>query len=419
MYRPLALFIGLRYTRARKQHQLVSFVSVISTLGIALGVMALILVLSVINASTSTMREETLKSVPHASITMQRDVWHGSNDRMALSQSLQGTPGVLGAAPYVQGEAWLRFEGRGEFVQIRGVDPLLEPQILQTGPGAGRYPALLDQLAETREGIILGNRLAAELAVTAGDRISVTPLSSLTGRRAGDARSFRVIGITDFGFYGNQNTAMVDLDQAHTLFSGDPAAQTLRYRLRVEDVFSAASISQRAASELDGSVMTESWEQTQGSLFSALRMEKRLTGLMLLMIVIIGAVNIVSTLVMVVAAKSADIAILRTLGATRTTIMATFMTQGVAAGIMGTVLGGTLGVILTRYMGMMTGAFENVINDWFYPDRVYMISHLRAELQWLDVVVICSAALLISFLATLYPAWRAARVQAAEVLRYE
>jgi len=417
MYRPLALFIGLRYTRARKQQQLISFVSVISTLGIALGVLALIVVLSVINASTSTMREETLKSVPHASIVTQGGIWHSASERQHVSQSLESRTGVVGAAPFVQGEAWLRFDGRGEFVQIRGVDPLLEPRVAAMDDT--RQLTLLEQLAGANEGIILGNRLAAELAVAVGERIAVTPLSSLTSRRTEDVRSFTVIGITDFGFYGNQNTALVDLDQARGLFRDDVAASTLRYRLQVDDVFNASRISRLAAVVIDGNTVTESWEQTQGSLFSALRMEKRMTGMMLLMIVIVGAVNIVSTLVMVVAGKSADIAILRTMGATRGTIMATFMTQGVAAGIMGTLLGGILGVILTHYMGYLTGAFENLINDWFYPDQVYMISHLRAELQWLDVLLVCGAALIISFLATLYPAWRAARVQAAEVLRYE
>ena len=421
MYRPLALYIGLRYTRARKQQQLISFVSVISTLGIALGVMALILVLSVINASTSTMRDETLKLVPHASITPLL-AENGADQRLdevrrATSELLQSQSGVSGAAPYLQGEAWMQFDGRGEFVQLRGVDPALERRVSHIDDA--RFAELLDQLARAEEGIIAGNRLAADLNLAIGDRIAVTPLSSLTARRTDDARSFRVIGITDFGFYGNQNTALVHIDQGQNLFARDITAATVRYRLRVDDVFAASHISEQAAQLLVQPAEVSSWEQTQGSLFNALRMEKRMTGIMLMMIVIIGAVNIVSTLVMVVAGKSADIAILRTMGATRRTIMAIFMTQGVAAGVMGTLLGGALGVLLTRQMSNLTALFEGALNNWFYPDQVYMISHLRAELQWSDVVLVCTAALLVSFLATVYPAWRAARVQAAEVLRYE
>lgn len=413
MYKPLALFIGLRFVRARKKNQLMSFVSWISMLGIALGVLALIAVMSVINASTSTMREETLKAVPHAALVLPAD---GQNWQQA-ADVLRLQPGIIGVAPFVEAEAWLRFEGSGEFVSVRGVDPTSEPSVLQTESINLRY--LLEQLADSPDGIILGTRLASRLGLYTGVQSTVTPLASLISGDTGDARSFRVLGVADFGFYDNEQTALIRLPEAQAVFGHDAGAR-LQLRLRVNDVFAAQAISERAVTVLPpADYQLSSWNQTRRSLFDALRMEKVLTGFMLLMIVIIGAVNIIATLVMAVADKSADIAILRTMGAGRPTVMAVFVIQGFAAGIMGTVLGAVAGVALAANIGALTRWFEGWLNSMLAPGDVYMIAHLSAELQWSDVVVVCAAALLISLLATLYPAWRASRIHPADVLRYE
>ncbi len=420
MFRPAALFIGLRYIRARKASQLISFVSVISMLGVALGVLALIVVLSVINASTSTMREETLKAVPHASIRLaDAPAGQALDSAERLMPTLARQPGVLGAAPYVQGEAWLRSRGRADFVLLRGVQPEREARV-----GAVDSPRLSELLAELErnpDGIVPGTGLASRMGLTVGDELSVLPIAGLLERRSEQARSFRVLGIADFGFYRNDNTALVNLPEAARLFAdaGDGSV-AVDARLRVDDVFAAAGIAERAAAALPGQArQVRTWREAQASLFNALRLEKTLTGFMLLMIVVIGAVNIVSTLVMVVADKRADIAILRTMGAGRRSIMAIFMTQGLGAGLLGTALGAVLGIGLSLRMSQLTGWLEQFINNRLMPDDVYMISHLQAELQWSDVALVCSSALLISFLATLYPAWRAGRVQPAEVLRYE
>lgn len=415
MYQPLVLFVGLRFVRARKKNQLMSFVSLISMLGIALGVLALIAVMSVINASTSTMRDETLKSVPHAGLVL-------PDEGIAWQQAariLQQQDGIVAAAPFIEGEAWLRHEGAGEFVAVRGVDPIAEPAILQQDSLNMRQ--LLEELAFTPDGIILGTRLAAQLRMFDGMQLSVTPLSSLLSRDTGDARSFRVLGVADFGFYDNASTALVNLSAAQSLFAGGASATgRLQMRLRVDDLFNAAAVSTAAASALPaGDYQVSSWDQTRRSLFDALRMEKVLTGFMLLMIVIIGAVNIVATLVMTVADKSADIAILRTMGAGRGTVMAVFVIQGFAAGIFGTALGALGGVALASSIGDLTRAVQNLLNNALAPGDVYMIAHLQAELQWSDVALVCVCALLISLLATLYPAWRASRIQPADVLRYE
>lgn len=412
MFRPLALYVGLRFVRARQKNQLMSFVTVISMLGIALGVLALIAVLSVINASTSTMREETLKAVPHAGLVLPAP----DADWQATVAQLQQQPGILAAAPYVNAEAWLRFEGRGEFVSVRGVDTAHEPAVLQREDP--HLLALLAQLEANADGIILGTRLASRLGIYPGAALSATPLSVLLTGSTQGARSFTLLGVADFGFYDNERTALIGLPQASQLFSAEQTP--LQIRLRVDDVFNARQIADQAVAALPSAdYQVSSWNETRRSLFDALRMEKVLTGFMLLMIVIIGAVNIVATLVMAVADKSADIAILRTMGASRFTVMAVFVIQGFAAGVLGTVLGAIGGIALSLSIGDITRAFESALNRLLAPGDVYMIAHLTAQLQWSDVIVVCSSALLISLLATLYPAWRASRIQPADVLRYE
>lgn len=418
MFKPVSLFIGLRYIRTRKKSQIISFVSVVSTLGITIGVLALIVVTSVINGSTSTMRDETLKAVPHASILSDQGLvrWE------SLRESLAAQPQVIGAAPYVEGETWLRFDGAAEFVQLRGVDPAYERSVLQVeSPG---FDALLETLANTENGIILGIRLANRLGIYLDDELTLMSLNSLINRQLDDVMRFRVIGAADFGFYGNDNTVMISLDAAQALLGDGAAAQDVRLRLRVEDVFNAGPIAARALAasadpSVDVGVTSTSWSETQASLFDALRLEKTMTGFMLLMIVVIGAVNIVSTLVMVVADKSADIAILRTMGASRGTIMSIFVTQGTTVGILGTGLGALLGVLLAQNLAQVTAWVESALNAAFSPADVYMISYLRAEVRMEDVVLTCISALIVSFLATLYPAYRATRIQPAEVLRYE
>ncbi|MCB1672138.1 MAG: FtsX-like permease family protein [Gammaproteobacteria bacterium] len=411
MFKPVPLFVGLRYTRTRKRNLFVSFVSVISMLGITLGVLAMIVVLSVINGSTAVMRNETLKSVPHVVIGFDA----GGLPWQTLAAQVTTHPEVLAAAPFLEGEAWIRHQGQDRFVSLRGVDPQAELAVMDVPTDHMRQ--LMDELATTPGGMILGNRLARELGIFSNQTTSVTPLRSLLGRALDEAKGLTVLGATDFGFYGNDNVAVIGLDQAQELFPD----QSVELRLRVTDVFEAARIAREAVpAELAGQgLKIVPWNESQRSLFDALRMEKMLTGFMLLMIVLIGAVNIVSTLVMVVADKSSDIAILRTMGAGKSAIMGIFIVQGSLAGLLGVTLGTVLGVLITINLTAISTAFENLVNNLLAPERLYMISYLRAELVWGDVLVIALAALLISFLATLYPAYRAARVQPAAVLRYE
>jgi lipoprotein-releasing system permease protein len=364
------------------------------------------------------MRDETLKAVPHASVLSSQslDAWE------PVRQALAAQPQVIGAAPFVEGESWLRYDGAAEFVQLRGVDPRFESEVLQVeSPG---FDSLLETLGNTENGIILGIRLANRLGIYLDDEVTLMSLNSLINRELDDVMRFKVIGAADFGFYGNDNTVMIDLAAAQELFGDSAAAQDVRLRLRVDDVFNAGQIATRAIEGMEDEALSQglsstSWSETQASLFDALRLEKAMTGFMLLMIVVIGAVNIVSTLVMVVADKSADIAILRTMGASRATIMSIFVTQGTTVGVLGTALGALSGVLLAQNLTVVTTWIEAALNATFSPEDVYMISYLRAELRPEDVMLTCISALIVSFLATLYPAYRATRIQPAEVLRYE
>ena len=411
MFKPFSVFIGLRYSLTRKRNFLLSFVSLISMLGVSIGVLILIVALSVMNGSISLLRTEALKSVPHVIVSGESfgENWR-EEARLALSSA-----DVLAVAPFLEGEATIRHQGNNSFVRLRGVDPLLEANVVNND--STRYAELFLELAETQNGIILGSQLAHELEIDGRSDVSVTALSSLLTRSLSDTQGFVVIGFADFGIYGNNNVALVNLSQAQALFVADPG-MNLQLRLKVADVLRAKEIAGSinfAESDLD----IQPWNETQASLFNALEMEKILTSFMLLMIVVIGAVNIVSTLVMVVSDKTADIAIMRTMGASSTTIMKIFIVQGLIAGVIGTLAGAILGVLLAENITNLSLQLEQFLNSIFSDANIYLISHLQTRIDLIEVLYICAAALLVSLLATLYPAYRASKIQPAEVLRYE
>jgi lipoprotein-releasing system permease protein len=411
MQKPFSVFVGLRYTLARKRNFFLSFVSLISMLGVSLGVMILIVALSVMNGSIDTLRADALKSVPHVTGAGTR-VTTNWNELASIALS---SPNVISAAPYLEGEANILHQGNNRFVSLRGVEGVLEADVVDNP--SSRYRELLIALTETENGIILGAQLASSLGVLNSADLSVTALGSLLARNLADTEGFTVVGYADFGAYGNSDTALINLAQARQLFAQNSASQ-LQLRLRVDDVFSAKAIAEDLFADYPD-LNVQSWDEAQASLFNALRMEKVLTSFMLLMIVMVGAVNIVSTLVMVVADKGADIAILRTMGASRSTIMKIFVVQGLVAGLLGTLIGAILGTLLAANITDISLILERIINSLASGSDRYFISHLQTEIEWTEVGLICIAAVTISFLATLYPAYRASKIQAAEVLRYE
>ena len=378
-------------------------------LGVSLGVMVLIVALSVINGSINSLRNEALKSVPH--VTIAGESLESNWERQAVNAQLSDQ--VLAAAPFLEGEAVLRYQGKNIFIRVRGVDPQREAEIVNNESQS--FSNLLDILQERNNSIILGTQLASQLGISSGNELSVTSLNSLLTRSLSDAQGFEVTGFADFGIYGNQAIALINLNEARELFAQDRGVN-LQLRLRVSDIFNAELIAMDLF-ENAGNLDIQSWNETQATLFNALNMEKLLTSFMLLMIVVIGAVNIISTLVMVVSDKTSDVAILRTMGASRAIIMKIFVVQGLIVGVVGTIIGALLGLLLANNITKLSLWLEQLINLVFADANIYLISHLQTRVNVSEVMLVCLIALLICFLATLYPAFRASKIQPAEALR--
>ena len=411
MLRSFPLFVGLRYSLAQKNSLLLSFVSLISVLGVTLGVLILIVALAVINGSIETLREEALKSTPHVTIVgpgLQAN-WRELRD-LALSSEE-----VIAAVPFIEAEASITHQGEAAFIAVRGIDTALESSVSE--PGSATFDDLLVSLGESETGVILGAGLAGQLGVRSSTQVSLLSLGKLLRRRLDEGQGAEVIGFADFGLYSNHNTALMSWTSAERLFANDPGVD-IRLRLRVSDINRAGDIAAQVFSDYPELEITP-WSEVQASLFDALNMEKFLTAFMLLMIVVIGAVNIISTLVMFVSDKSADIAILRTMGASQASIMIIFMVQGLVAGILGTVLGVALGLGLAGSITDVSLALEQFFNSNIEGANLYLLSHLQTEVVSSEVTLVCLAALVTCFLATLYPAYRASCIQPAEVLRYE
>ena len=417
------VFVGLRYSVARRGNLLLSFVTLMSMLGISLGVMILIVALSVMNGSIGVLRDEALKAVPHATVSATA----GDLDWEALRIRAEAHPQVLAAAPFVEGEAVLRFQGEDALVRMRGVLPELEPAVLDAaGPADGE---LFANMARAPDAMIVSARLGAGLGGYPGAEASVFSLAGLLDRAPAGSRGLRIAGFEDFGIYGESNIVLLHLDQAREVLRDDPGVN-VKLRLKVADPMAARRIAEEAFAGLPGlgqeieqglepGLRIVTWQEEQASLFNALAMEKVVTTAMLLVIVLVGAVNIVSTLVMVVADKSADIAILRTMGAGSRTVLGIFIVQGMVAGVAGTATGALLGVLLGHNVTAISQTLEGWLNALPLGGEVYLLSHLQTRVDPLEVALISLAALLISLLATLYPAWRGSRVQPAAVLRCE
>ncbi len=415
MFRPLALYIGLRYTGAKRRNHFISFISLISIGGIGLGVAALITVLSVMNGFEQELRTRILGMASHASISGYRKPltgWQG------LAERAKEHPEVLGVAPYVQGETMLTKGKKVSGALVRGILPELEPAVSSVGEHMRR--GRLDELEAGEYRIILGSELAYSLGASVGDQLTmVTPQANFSP--AGilpRLRRFRVTGIFDVGMYEyDRGVALVRLEDAARLFQLDNGITGLR--LKLKDLFKAPGVSRELADQLGVGLRVEDWTRQHANFFRAVQTEKRVMFVILTLIVAVAAFNIVSTLVMVVTDKRADIAILRTLGATPGVILRVFMIQGALIGMLGTALGVIGGVALALNVETIVPAIESAFGMQFMPADVYYISDLPSKLNWADVWQIGTVAFLLSFLATLYPSWRAARTQPAEALRYE
>ncbi len=414
MFRPLSLYIGTRYTRAKRRNHFISFISLTSMIGLALGVLAMIVVLSVMNGFQKEMSSRILGLVPHAAIAGVQPL----DDWQAVAAAAKRNPQVLAAVPFAELEGMLSYRGAMQPIQLQGIDPELESQvsIIAEHMTQGR----LGDLQAGEFGVVIGEITARRFQLKLGDRLAliVPEASSVPGGITPRMQAVNVVGVFKVGAELDGSLALLHVADAAQIQRLQPG-QVPGIRLKLQDLYQAPQVSAAIVSELGEGYRASDWTLTQGSLFSAMKMEKTMIGLLLLLIVAVAAFNIIATLIMVVADKRGDIAILRTLGATPGQIMGIFMVQGTVIGVVGTLIGAVLGIVAALNVSQLVGWIERLSGQQVLSSDVYFISNLPSELLLADVLLICGAAFALSFLATLYPSWRAAGIQPAEALRYE
>ncbi|UUY06875.1 lipoprotein-releasing ABC transporter permease subunit [Pseudomonas sp. J452] len=414
MFRPIAIFIGTRYTRAKRRNHYISFISLTSMIGLGLGVLAMIVVLSVMNGFQKEMSTRILGMVPHATLSAEQPL----ADWNAVAEVAKRNPQVTGAAPFAELEGMFSYRGIMQPIQINGVEPAQEQQVSIIGQHM--VQGRLDDLRPGEFGVIIGEVTARRFRLNVGDKLTliVPEVSSAAGGITPRMQRLNVVGVFKVGAELDGSLALISIADASSIQRFAPP-QVQSVRIALKDLYQAPQVSAAIAASLGAGYKANDWTHTQGSLFSAMKMEKTMIGLLLLLIIAVAAFNIIATLVMVVADKRSDIAILRTLGATPWQIMSTFMVQGTVIGSIGTLIGGVLGVIVALNVSGWMAWLERVSGTHVFSSDVYYINNLPSDLQVADVLLICGAALLMSFLATLYPAWRASRTQPAEALRYD
>jgi len=413
---PYEIAVGLRYTRARRgsgRNSFISFIALTSMAGIALGVAALIVVLSVMNGFQDELRTRILSVASHIEIRGLPTL----ADDAAVARTALANPRVKAAAPYVLGQAMLSAGEVNRGALIRGVDPAREDTVADIGRHM-RAGALAD-LKPGEFGIVLGGELARALGVRRGETVVViTPQGNVTA--AGTLprlKSFKVVGVFEVGMYEfDSGLALIHIDDARKLYRLDGVSGV---RLKLDDLFAAPEVARELLATLNVSAEVRDWTRNHANFFRAVQIEKRVMFIILTLIIAVAAFNIVSAQVMTVTDKQADIAILRTLGASPASIMAIFMLQGALIGLIGTVIGVVGGILLALNVGTVIPAIERLFSVQFLDKTVYYISELPSDLQRGDVVTIAGIALLLALLATIYPAWRAAKVNPAEALRFE
>lgn len=411
MLNSLTATVGLRYTGARRRNQLVSFISGISISGLILGVSLLVVVLSVMNGFDRELRERILGVMPQAAIYHR----NGIENWAILQQQLLAHPGVVAAAPFVQLQALGSNKKHVSPVSVYGVSPEQESNvsIINRHLPEGSF----SQLAANPAGVFLGKELAESLALKKGDRLTLVVPRRGQSRAMPKVKIVTVLDIFSTGTEVDNNLALMDLRQASLLSEFPDRVGGMR--LQVADLFEAPRIAYELVRDLPYGYYGSDWTRSHGNLFQAIQMSKKLVGLLLFLIIAIAAFNVVSTLIMVVVDKQGDIAILRTLGASTKSIMGIFMVQGSLIGVIGTVIGLLIGVGLSAVVTDLVVALENLLGIQFLKADVYPISYLPSDIRMGDVASVGVVALVMSFVATLYPAWRASRVQPAEALRYE
>ncbi len=415
MFQPKELFIGLRYIRARRKSHFVSFIAFISIAGVALGVFALIVVLSVMNGFGNELRDRTLSMTSHATISgydgYVRD-W-----RSVLAKAEQNVE-VVAAAPYIRKEVMLSNGRRVSGSLVRGIQPEMESRVSLVE--SKMISGSLTDLKPGEYGIVVGKELANSLGVYEGDRITViTPQASITAVGVMPRlRRFRVVGVFEVGMHQYDSAmAYMHLEDAAKLFSYENKVNGVR--LKFTDLFDAPRITRSIEKDFGEDYWVKDWSKQHKNFFRALQTEKTVMFIILLMMVSVAALNIVSTLMMTVTDKESDIAILRALGMRPSSIMTIFIIQGAFIGLFGTIIGVSAGVPVALNVFEIVSWLEQLFNTDFLPSDVYYISDISADVKVSEVITYALSAFSVTILATIYPAWRASRTLPAEALRYE
>jgi lipoprotein-releasing system permease protein len=415
---PYEIFVGLRYTRARRgsgRNGFVSFIAFTSMAGIALGVAALIVVLSVMNGFQDELRTRILSVASHIEV---RAMSGNMQDWQTVARIAQANPRVKAEAPYILGQAMLSAGDANRGALVRGIDPALEDTVADIG--AHMKSGSLAALVPGEFGIVLGIELARALGVRTGDSVvviipqgTVTPAGALPR-----VKSFHIVGVFEVGMFEfDSGLALINLVDAQKLYRmGDGVSGV---RLKLDDLFAAPRVARDLMASEPNDTDIRDWTQSHANFFRAVAIEKRVMFIILTLIVAVAAFNIVSAQVMVVTDKQADIAILRTMGASPRSVLTIFIIQGALIGIAGTLIGVVGGIALALNVGTVVPAIERTFGIQFLDKSVYYISELPSDLQRGDITLIALIALALALLATLYPSWRAAKVNPAEALRYE
>lgn len=410
----LPVLIGLRYARAKRSNHFISFISFSSIAGLALGVAVLITVLSVMNGFDRELQQRILGMIPHATLWGNPTLPNWQEDMKIIKKM----PHVVGVAPHTQAQVMFQSGSGVHGALLNGIDPNMEKKvsIINDHIIAGS----LDALDTSRFGIVLGSQLAKMLGVQVGDKVTaILPKANVSIAGITPVlKRFTVVGIFEVGAQLDASLAYISIQDA-ALLKRYKKGSVEALRISFDDLFVAPTEIWDIARAIPGLNRVSDWTRTQGNLFHAIKMEKTMIGLLLLLIVAVAAFNIVSTLVMVVTDKRNDIAILRTMGLTSRQVMCVFIVQGMFIGLLGTFIGLVLGVALALNVSTLVDWLQQLLHVQFLSSDVYFINYLPSQLEWSDVKVIVSCAFVMTVAATIYPAWRASKVEPAEALRYE
>ena len=413
MLNSVPFYIGLRYIGSKRRNGFLAFVSIFALLGMVLGVFALIVVLSVMNGFDRELKGRILRVVPHAFIYQN----HGMTDWQSLKTEVSGFEGVVASSPYISGKGLVAFNRGVRGVELQGVLPEHEKQVSVVADHM-----MLGNLEDLRKGeynIVIGSLMARYLGVTLGDKISITlPMVSVSPAGVFPrSKRFTVVGVFEVGAQQDETLSLIHIADAQKLFRYGNKVDGLR--IKYTDLYAAPQFNLALKERFDGQYEVKDWSETQGNLFQAVKMEKTVVGVMLSIIIAVAAFNIVTSLVMMVTEKRGDIAVLRTMGLSPFGVVRIFVIQGTLLGVLGVCVGAVSGIVTAHYLSSIIASLENALGIYIFDPNVYFVSYLPSVWQFSDTVWVCALAVTLSFLSTIYPAYRASKISPAEALRYD